>query len=165
MSYPERLLPKRHFGYILPKSIIDGFLIRHTKSKVPENLDSQLRVKFVCEPREHILDLSCNLLGHFKLGDTKIEVNPEHKVRYYQKWFPLTSSLKPDIEEFSFIEDRGYYMIPISKAHSHQVPVKDKNADFMLTQLGSPVVRFHKFWGSGVVILAVCGVFRLSFDL
>jgi hypothetical protein len=34
-----------------------------------------------------------------------------------------------------------------------------------LTQLGSPVVRFHKFWGSGVVILAVCGVFRLSFDL
>jgi hypothetical protein len=34
-----------------------------------------------------------------------------------------------------------------------------------LTQLGSPVVRFHKFWWSGVVILAVCGVFRLSFDL
>lgn len=118
MVYPSKIIPQKKYKKLPSDYFLQSgyYIIRHTNSKdILDNL-SQVKVKAVCEPRVRIIGLSVNLMGHYRVVDSQINVlSPE----YHQDWPIGTLGKKPSKNEFFIDNKRGVVFIRFEAFHNY----------------------------------------------
>lgn len=124
--YPLRLLPKKNYKYINEDSLVgkDQYLIRFTPNKENINELGHIKDKEICPQRSHLVGLSINLLGYFKVKDNYYGVSDE-KLR--ADWKKGKAGIRPTINQFFINNDRGYFILPFNIFHNYPHPVEDKH--------------------------------------
>ncbi|MEJ6980726.1 hypothetical protein WG906_09720 [Pedobacter sp. P351] len=94
----------------------DHFLIRYAdlKEGVPLHDGQSVNVNYICSPKEHLIDLSTNLLGHYTEEHIKImiqKVFSDDFNTYCDPSFPGIAPLYP--EQFDFNDQRVYWTVKI----------------------------------------------------
>ena len=142
MIYPIELLPKSIWKYF-ECDINRYYLIRRTnslnQSTYWDKETDSLKTDAVCSPREHIQDLSCNLLGIYTYHHIFLQITETGKEKGFEDYCGADyNAILPVYEEdFVLYKDRGFWMIAINKIQNLKVTyIRNNNQNDVFTATG-----------------------------
>lgn len=134
MQYPIELYPKLNYKKI-ECDISSHYLIRYTNtsdySQIIDGYTKEIKLEYICSPRDNIVDLSTCLLGVFETNHISIEIIEPYKVE-------LTSYCNPNhaTEElilnthYCINNDRGCWYVLIEKINGQIADYTNQESQF-----------------------------------
>lgn len=134
MIYPYKLLPNKNYK-LIDSDLGVHHLVRHTAVQDIQELQEEstglIKAKYICSPRENIIDLSTNLLGIFDHDHLGIELTKAGKIKYMHYCFPDEQvNLPVFTEDFNLNSDRGFFHLLISDINNTLVKYKIGEKEF-----------------------------------
>jgi hypothetical protein len=129
MDYPAQILPQRNFKLIVA-DLSGYFLLRITptdkKDELIDKATNNANVKYLCSPREQLIDFSCSLLGVYLPEHVLIKLTKVGGEKYSHYCNP-DDEVEAPIYETHFILNpgRGFLCAPISELHGTEFKYKD----------------------------------------
>jgi len=133
MNYPEEILPGIEYKQI-NCDLSGHFLLRFVETSDPSKLidpvTEKLSVNAICSPREHIQDLSMNLLGIFKADYMHLAFHKSVYGKFMEYCDPDTIVDVPIFEkEFYHQPNRAGWYIDINQLHNKLFSYQKGNQD------------------------------------
>jgi len=124
MDYPDHLIPKPDYRIIKDITVVRAHsLQRSTKDTAILNPDTgKIKVEYIAFQRNHLRDLSTNLIGVFKTEDRFWKIVGDRKAHYTELWHEGEKVAPPTKEDWSYNEQFGAIYFPIDELLNMTVP-------------------------------------------
>ena len=124
MDYPDHLIPKPDYRIIKDTTAIGVHCLqRSTKDNAILNPDTgKIKVEYIAFQRDHLRDLSTNLIGVFKTEDRFWKIVGDRKAHYTELWHEGEKVTHLTKEDWSYNEQFGAIYFPIDELLNMTVP-------------------------------------------
>lgn len=124
MDYPERLIPKPDYRIIKDTTPIRAHCLqRSTKDTTILNPETgKIKVEYIAFQRDHLRDLSTNLIGVFKTEDRYWRIIGDRKVYFISLWNEGEIVTPPTEDDLEYNEQFGAIYFSIDELLNMTVP-------------------------------------------
>jgi hypothetical protein len=134
MNFPIEILPKESYK-IIDCDLSKHYLVRFTNTNDASDLINPetglVKHEHICSPRDHVVDLSTNLLGVFELSFIQIRLTEEGRGEYNFYCAPNEEVDTPLFErDFVIDSNRLFWVLQIGKVHNTLVDYTKSNLPF-----------------------------------
>lgn len=124
MDYPEHLIPRPDYRIMVDVSHLDGYCLQRSTpgTDIIDPDTSKIKAKYVAFQRDHLRDLSTNLISVFQPEDRYWGVTGERKAYYVELWQEGETVAQPTPEESTRDEQKGAIYFSIQELLAMEVP-------------------------------------------
>jgi hypothetical protein len=129
MDYPDHLIPKPDYRIIKDITAIRAHCLQRSTGDTailnPET--GKIKVEYIAFQRDHLRDLSTNLIGVFKKEDRYWRVIGDNKAQYIELWQEGESVYPPAEGDWEYNDQFGAIYFPIDELSNMTVPYTKGN--------------------------------------
>lgn len=121
MAYPNKLLPKESYRLISNNTINGkGFFIgRKTDDQdILDPVTGLIKTAVVSKQTKYLIGYSINLLGVFRVRDSKIEIRKKARSGFHTSWKPGGKFFRPQKQEYSINKRSGLFFMEFNKVNN-----------------------------------------------
>lgn len=130
MDYPDHLIPKPDYRIIKDTTAVSAHCLQRSTGDTailnPET--GKIKVEYIAFQKDHLRDLSTNLIGVFKTEDRYWRVIGERKAQYIELWQERESVHPPAEGDWEYNEQFGAIYFPIDELLNMTVSYTKGNA-------------------------------------
>jgi hypothetical protein len=150
MNYPIEILPAPDRKWI-DCPLNDHFLIRHVQVKegdvITDSDTENIKVGYICTPKEHINDLSTSLLGIYKPEHINLNFTADGKIKYMHYCEPDEPVDPPVFKaDFDNNANRSFWCAPIARLHQQAFDYSRDNKTFIAICVVMHTPARWNFW-------------------